>query len=49
MTTGTVETTPPILAGVAGLHAAEVINTEAADMYHCLFTFIKEAIDLWTM
>lgn len=46
MTTGTVETTPPILAGVAGLHAAEVINTEAAE----LFVYIhKGPIDLWTM
>ncbi len=46
MTTGTVETTPPILARVAGLHAADVINTEATD----LFVYIhKGQIDLLTM
>ena len=33
----------------AELGAPQVINAEAEDMYHCLFIFMKEAIDLWTV
>jgi len=31
------------------LRAPQVINAEAEDIYHFLFMFMKEAIDLWTV
>jgi len=33
----------------AELRAPQMINTEAEDIYHSLFTFMEEAIDLWTV
>ena len=33
----------------AELRAAQMINAEAKDIYHFLFMFMKEAIDLWTV